>query len=46
MTDTELSKLVETDLEYIKFVFADTASQLIKAVITYTVALGAYWALV
>jgi hypothetical protein len=35
-----------TDIEYAKFILADTATELLKAVGIYAVALTAYWALV
>jgi hypothetical protein len=34
------------DIEYAKFVLEDTATEMIKAVAIYAVALGSYWTLV
>lgn len=34
------------DVEYAKFVLADTARSLVPALVIYAVALGAYWFLV
>lgn len=45
MTDAEWSKLYATDLEYSKFVFADTAVHIIKAAAIYAAALGLFWTL-
>jgi hypothetical protein len=45
-THTETKEHDMEDIEYAKWVLEDTATEMLKAVGIYAVALGAYWVLV
>lgn len=46
MTDQEWLEYIESDKQYLMFIFKDSMSNLLKAIAIYTGAISLYWVLV